>query len=814
MNQRHIQRERLVDRVAAALRNGVPVALIGPHGSGRTHALRAVAARLELEGVPHALISASNERLRDELESLEAGGRCLLHDLEEASREQLLAIAEFIRTGGIGVIALTDTVDALGFSERLHELYDELPWFALDSEDWAIFHLEPYDEQQIAWLAHRVGSASVTSDVVAAVRRFAWGRPAWAHDLVQLAENGTLITSPRPAIARLKYTDAYLKSLRYPDRLAARTLNEEGVAQAIILSELGPRALSSISHLIGAAGQTRLLDSGILLQTPSDPTLYGVPELYAAAIHHRSDAEHLQAARLRAAEQLLRQERFGIPLSEHESNFCTAALDDADRLDEAPHSLLDRVVQNLIAFGDGEEAKDLLLRAEGFAERVDTLTRARLTALLHSPLAGLQTLLDEESTAPGADGGDAAPHRLASLYLRAKLASASGLTDLDARGGERENEAERDARLVFARWNDESALGADLDRLVRIAERHPDQEVALAAELLVRFECAKQGVRCLDLARNGTEERLARLVLTVDEKSAELVGSLVVVYCLIRAMAGDLGSGSPAETLVSRLPGSERHGIWREHLAATAFALRCGARSRAELEWSLFVARAPRFIPLRLAAALDRLGPEAARSGDRGSADPLDYLRQVYSYLLGAQDPVRHSAFSREPDPALVGVHTAPLALRELIQQHLTAVEARHPVALMKVAERFAENGYWAPAVRALQEARRIYLSRRATGGVAQCDHALLELRQTSEDLVPWFDFDALVSAPEVRLTPRELAAAQLAAQGHSNRTIAKQLLCSVRTVESHLAQARAKLGASDRTELGPLLASLELSSS
>ena len=56
------------------------------------------------------------------------------------------------------------------------------------------------------------------------------------------------------------------------------------------------------------------------------------------------------------------------------------------------------------------------------------------------------------------------------------------------------------------------------------------------------------------------------------------------------------------------------------------------------------------------------------------------------------------------------------------------------------------------------------------------------------------------------RLTGRENEVAVLAARGLSNREIARTLFLSVRTVESHLYQARVKLGAASRKELGALL--------
>ncbi|MDX6556690.1 MAG: hypothetical protein QOD86_2885, partial [Miltoncostaeaceae bacterium] len=55
-------------------------------------------------------------------------------------------------------------------------------------------------------------------------------------------------------------------------------------------------------------------------------------------------------------------------------------------------------------------------------------------------------------------------------------------------------------------------------------------------------------------------------------------------------------------------------------------------------------------------------------------------------------------------------------------------------------------------------------------------------------------------------LTRRELEVATLAARGLANEQIAERLVVSVRTVESHLYRAFAKLGIGGREELGPLM--------
>lgn len=55
---------------------------------------------------------------------------------------------------------------------------------------------------------------------------------------------------------------------------------------------------------------------------------------------------------------------------------------------------------------------------------------------------------------------------------------------------------------------------------------------------------------------------------------------------------------------------------------------------------------------------------------------------------------------------------------------------------------------------------------------------------------------------PRRVLTSRELEVAQLVAEARTNQQIAERLFLSVRTVESHVRSALAKLGLRTRTEL------------
>jgi DNA-binding CsgD family transcriptional regulator len=61
--------------------------------------------------------------------------------------------------------------------------------------------------------------------------------------------------------------------------------------------------------------------------------------------------------------------------------------------------------------------------------------------------------------------------------------------------------------------------------------------------------------------------------------------------------------------------------------------------------------------------------------------------------------------------------------------------------------------------------------------------------------------------SPAGGLTPAEQRVVELAAQGRSNKEIARELFVSVHTVEVHLSHAYAKLGVRSRAQLASRLA-------
>jgi len=144
----------------------------------------------------------------------------------------------------------------------------------------------------------------------------------------------------------------------------------------------------------------------------------------------------------------------------------------------------------------------------------------------------------------------------------------------------------------------------------------------------------------------------------------------------------------------------------------------------------------------------------------------------------------------------------------DIVEELLRALVAGDGHRLDAVGERFAAIGLSEQSGGAFHAAAAAHLaagrSSDAAASFARRD-AQMPPRAAEPVLAPTVSTENIA-----RLTRRELEIAQLAGLGLSNSEIATRLFLSVRTVESHVLQARVKLGASRRSELGLYLAEFD----
>ncbi|WP_336993055.1 ATP-binding protein [Leucobacter sp. VD1] len=336
-----------------------PVLLTGPHGSGKTHTLRALSALLTSTGTPHLVARGASNDSAPRLAQLPAGTLVLFDDYELASYETLQAIARHITDGGKVVATVTEAHVDTGYGERMRRLYELFPEAQQTLERTRSIRLAPFTDSEIANIVHRANPEPLTSVTVAAIQQLSWGLPGAALTLLQLHRSGSLSSTPRPRITRTHTVDMHLAALHQPVRVAEAQLSSEQVAAAVVLSEIGPRSRSGIADVFGATTQANLFDSGFLLPHPGSVEVFGVPELYAAAVRNLTSAEVLKGIRQSTAMHLLSQETLGIPMPDREAIFCARVLSRHDSsltadplLDEHHARFLQRIIDDLLCFGE------------------------------------------------------------------------------------------------------------------------------------------------------------------------------------------------------------------------------------------------------------------------------------------------------------------------------------------------------------------------------------------------------------------------------------------------------------------------------
>lgn len=141
-------------------------------------------------------------------------------------------------------------------------------------------------------------------------------------------------------------------------------------------------------------------------------------------------------------------------------------------------------------------------------------------------------------------------------------------------------------------------------------------------------------------------------------------------------------------------------------------------------------------------------------------------------------------------------------------RRHIDAAADEDAEGLLAVGRELQDVGYRGAARHAYAQARALFLAQRLSARARVAGEALDALRQRAaappEDPQPQENAAASVpaAATAVTLTERELEVCRLVAEGLTNVQISQRPVLSVRTVESHVLQARAKLGAERRRDI------------
>jgi DNA-binding NarL/FixJ family response regulator len=231
-------------------------------------------------------------------------------------------------------------------------------------------------------------------------------------------------------------------------------------------------------------------------------------------------------------------------------------------------------------------------------------------------------------------------------------------------------------------------------------------------------------------------------------------------------------------------------------LAAAAVALTTAESTAVQDCFSPTLALARAWIPALsgdrqagLAAALDAVAAnvELGNAGFEAAALHL-------AALLGAEPSVADRLVE------LADQHPAPL--RQALAEHAVGVVKHDGAVLDRAALAFANMGAYPFAAQAAADAGN------AHAAAGHRSDAVLASERSRAHLARCAGYRPLetLGAPDVpALTRREREVAELAAAGLANADIARRLVLSIRTVETHLSNVYTKLGQSGRTRLQEL---------
>ncbi|MFF8817095.1 LuxR C-terminal-related transcriptional regulator [Leucobacter sp. NPDC015123] len=796
MHHKTVFHSEQLEIASELLNRGELVIISAPTGSGRTHFLAGLQSRIASQ--QSFIVSTTLPHAAEQLRAVPPSATILIDALEHADADFLEAWGERVQSAESSAAV----IDPTGFDSSFRGLLSGSAKL-FDTVDTVMdgatsIGLPRLADDALARLLHEHSTDVLDSGMLHAITRLADGRPKWALALLELAKVGGVAAFPRPEILTSQPTGLAASALRSVAR-TVRDLPPESVAAAVLLSRFDPLDLKGIEDLVGSHHTELLLRQGILASVGTR-SLYYVPPFVASAIRDLAPTDALTVFEDTAQERLLAKYSLGFPLSVSDAVFCsrpfTAARPQvAEKYSSLRSSLIEKTIVELIDFGEEQLARSLLLRSTDTQVLLSPTLRAAVIGALVGPEAGLSHIGPPPEHDSNAFVGWLGVHsRLSELAL-----TPSAPEDIFPA-----DRAEHDLERVVWLFNRSAMLTSEqVAFLEQCGRSHADTTTGMLADTLVNLDAATKG----ELSPGSWIERAGPVPRTSSQTLTELPHTSGMVLLSQALTCFVLGKGpvfAPEFVdIARRSPLYEFHARWLRHYEASATALACGDLIRAHREWGLLIGTAPHLIPLRVEAQLNSIhsglghaaSPVAALDTPDVAANDSEAQLRLFMYFAG-----KHATLAQHHSIPLAGDRTAPLM--SLMRAHLTAAAAENPRELARIAEVLRQRRAWAPALYALGQAREIFLSRRSGVAATECAEQIDELEREIAHTVPSYLRRSTLTSDYLHLTAREREVAALAAEGLANKAIAARLHCSIRTVESHIAQARAKLGAASRKDL------------
>jgi DNA-binding NarL/FixJ family response regulator len=351
-------------------------------------------------------------------------------------------------------------------------------------------------------------------------------------------------------------------------------------------------------------------------------------------------------------------------------------------------------------------------------------------------------------------------------------------------------------------------------------DSHPDP----AERIHTRVALAQAEILALGLSGRfcRLEQRAAELHRQNLATAPEWIGDAIA--CVHRGWAA-LASGRPrvaSRWLAEALPALEERdpigllALCRSSLAASRALVGdvCGARRLIDGSQPACAGAIAVFDPLRRMAE----AWVAAAEGRRGQAGVLVLEAAALAARQGQEaveavllhDGLRLGQGPRIVDRLYQQAERLDAPFMADLAAHATAAVAQSAEGLEEVSSRFEQTGALLLAADAATGAASAY-ERRGERRAAAAARLRAATFARECGLTQGSALDVL---PPPALTAREQEVARLASAGLSNQAIADRLVVSVRTVETHLSHAYAKLGISSRADLRTMLPTAALARS